>query len=79
MNSNIPPTIQRVLNDTKERDWVKTAFLGIKKDYRFLKNVKGTAFVMCSIYNDHRKSPYGDVVNSRFGFEFPLKKKKQGT
>jgi hypothetical protein len=75
MNTRIPPTIQRVLNDTDERDWVKTAFIGVKKEYRFLKNVKGTAFVMCSIYNDHRKSPYGDVVNSRFGFEFPLKKK----
>jgi hypothetical protein len=75
MNTLVPPTITPARTDTPHREWVRTAFIGFKRDYRFLKHVKGTAFVMFSVYNDHRKSPYGDVVNSRFGFEFPLKSK----
>jgi len=49
-------------------------FSWFKKEYRLVKNVKGTAFVMFNLYNPEHKSPYGDVLNTRFGFEFPLKK-----
>jgi len=50
---------------------------GIKKEYRFLKGVRGTAFILLNLYNPKRKSPYADVMNSRFGFEFPLKRKSK--
>ena len=78
MNTEVPASISRVAVGEGGREWVRTAFVGIKRDYRFFKSVKGTAFLMFSVYNDHRKSPYGDVVNSRFGFEFPMKKKERG-
>jgi len=48
---------------------------GIKKEYRFLKSVRGTVFILFNLYDPKHKSPYGDVMNSRFGFEFPLKKR----
>lgn len=75
VNSRVPPSTRRVTIDDGHRDWVRTAFVGIKKEYRFFGKVKGTAMIMFVVYNDHRKSPYGDVINSRFGFEFPMKKK----
>jgi hypothetical protein len=79
MNILGPPTITPPRTDTPHREWVRTAFIGFKRDYRFLKHVKGTAFAMFSVYNDDRKSPYGDAVNSRFDFEFPIKAKAKTT
>lgn len=76
MNTEVPPMLRGPSSDIKGREWVQAAFVGIKKDYRFLRRVRGTAFVMFMVYNQDRKSPYGDVINSRFGFEFPLAKKK---
>jgi hypothetical protein len=75
MNTEVPSTLRPRSTDEYGRQWVRTVFVGVKKNYNFLKNIKGTTFIMFSVYNDHRKSPYGDVVNSRFGFEFPMKKK----
>jgi hypothetical protein len=75
MNTTLPSTFRPIQTDITHREWVETVFLGFKKEYRFMKGIRGTAFMMFSVYNDHRKSPYGDVINSRFGFEFPLKKK----
>jgi hypothetical protein len=75
MNTLVPASILRRQSDTHQREWVRSAFVGLKKEYKFFKNVRGTAFMMFNVYNDHRKSPYGDVINSRFGFEFPIRKK----
>ena len=72
MNTTIPP-ITRTTLDPAKREWVWTAFVGIKKEYRFIKDVKGTALVMMRLFNPDHKSPYADVVNVRFGFEFPIK------
>ena len=51
--------------DPYQREWVWGAFMGLKKDYRI------TAMVMMRLFNSDDKSPYRDVVNVRFGFEFP--------
>ena len=75
MNTKIPPSTFTPSLDPGQRDWVWGAFLGVKKEYRFLKNVKGTAMVMTRLFNPDHKSPYADVLNVRFGFEFPMKKK----
>jgi hypothetical protein len=76
VNTVVP---SRVLNapatDVDQREWVWGAFVGIKKEYKFVKNVKGTAIVMLRLFNPEHKSPYADVLNVRFGFEFPMKKK----
>ena len=77
LNTVVPPAFTAPLPDQGYREWVWTAMAGIKKEYRFLKGVRGTAFILFNLYNPKHKSPYGDVINSRFGFEFPLKKRSK--
>jgi len=75
MNTLVPPLFKTApVADTGEREWVWGAFVGMKKDYKFVKNVRGTALVMFRLFNTEHKSPYADVLNVRFGFEFPMKK-----
>jgi hypothetical protein len=77
MNTNVSPLIPTIhTSDPLNRQWIWGAFAGIKKEYKFIKNVKGTASVMMRLYNPDHKSPYADVINARFGFEFPMKKKQ---
>jgi hypothetical protein len=61
--------------DPAKREWVWGAFVGMKKEYKLVKNVKGTASVMMRLFNQDHRSPYADVLNVRFGFEFPMKNK----
>lgn len=75
MNTTVPPLTRTPTLDLGDREWVWGAFVGMKKEYRFIRNVKGTALVMVRLFNPEHKSPYGDVINVRFGFEFPMKKK----
>ena len=75
MNTLVPPPT-RVQTDPYGRRWVWGVFTGIKKEYKFIGNVKGTASVMVRLFDPKHQSPYADVVNARFGFEFPMKKKK---
>jgi len=75
MNALVAPEDQPMRMDLGTREWVYGAFFGLKKEYRFLKNVKGTALVMTRLFDPHHKSPYSDVLNVRIGFEFPMKKK----
>jgi hypothetical protein len=76
MNTYVPPFARKSSSvDDRGRDWVWGTFVGIKKDYKFLKKINGTAMVMFRLFDPHRKSPYADIINARFGFEFPMKKK----
>jgi hypothetical protein len=75
MNSFVPPPFKSRIVDHGNRAWVTTVMLGLKKEYRFMKSVQGTAFVMFKLYDPQRISPYNDVMNSRFGFEFPIKRR----
>ena len=77
MNTSIPPLARATSLDPGKREWVWGAFVGIKKEYRFIKNVRGTALVMMRLFDPDHKSPYGDVINVRFGFEFLMKKKAE--
>ena len=72
MNTEIPDHPGLSTNDPPARDWVWGAFAGLKKEYRFIKRIKGTALIMFRLFDPSRKSPYGDIMNVRFGFEFPL-------
>ena len=76
MNTYVPPQLQTPVTDPGVREWVPGAFVGMKKDYRFIGSVKGTAMIMLRVFNVDHKSPYADVLNVRFGFEFPQRKKK---
>jgi hypothetical protein len=75
MNTFVPPYIKVSPADVGQREWVWGVFVGMKKDYKFWKKINGTAQVMFRLFDPHRKSPYADVVNARFGFEIPMKKK----
>jgi len=78
MNTFVPKALfVPATTDVGNREWVWTAFAGLKKDYRFLKKIKGTTMVMFNVYNPLHRSPYADVMNVRFGFEFPQKKKEK--
>jgi hypothetical protein len=75
MNAFVPPFTKPATIDQGTRQWVWGVFVGMKKEYRFLKVVKGTTAVMVRVFDPKHKSPYGDMVNARIGFEFPMKKK----
>ena len=78
MNTFIPTSFSSHTSDKGDRQWVFSAFFGLKKSYKFLRKVNGTTSVMFNLYNPKHKSPYADIVNVRFGFEFPIKKKAKG-
>lgn len=75
MNTFVPPQFSSGNKDDEGREWVFTTMAGMKKEYRFIKNVKGTVYVLYNLYDPHHRSPYGDKLNMRIGFEFPMKKK----
>ncbi|MEO7992226.1 MAG: hypothetical protein ABI663_21940 [Chryseolinea sp.] len=75
MNTSVPPFTSSKPADVRSREWVVNAFVGMKKEYRFFKNVKGTTSIMLNVYHPHHNNLYADVVNARFGFEFPMRKK----
>jgi archaellum component FlaC len=73
MNTVIPPFALSA--DAGTRQWIWSAFIGMKKDYTFIGKVKGNVQVLYNLYDDHDNSPYGDRLHVRMGFEFPMKKK----
>ncbi len=75
MNNLIPSFVSNSRADVQNRQWVVSGLVGIKKEYRFYKNIRGTTTIMFNVFHPRNKSPYPDWVNARFGFEFPLKKK----
>jgi len=77
MNTIVPTLTRTPSLDPGKRQWVPGAFVGMRKEYRFIKSIKGTALVMVRLYNPDHKSPYADVLNVRFGFEFPMKKNRR--
>ncbi len=73
MNTLIPQST--LSTDAGTRQWVWSAFVGIKKDYKFIKSVNGNVQILYNLYDDHDNSPYFERLNVRVGFEFPMKKK----
>ncbi len=74
MNAFIPAS-QFSPSDIGRRDWVWSAFIGMKKQYDFMKSVKGNFQFLYNFYDDRDASPYVSRFMVRFGFEFPMKKK----
>lgn len=75
MRTFIPPNGSGSNQDPPIQQWVPAVFMGLNKEYNFFGNVRGTSQVMFRIAGDKYKSPYNDIVNVRFGFEFPMKRK----
>lgn len=77
MNTIIPALVSSARADQRNREWVVSGLVGIKKEYRFYKRIKGTTTIMLNVFHPRNKSPYPDWVITRFGFEFPLRKKRK--
>ena len=76
MNTTIPPMVAQVKGvDPAYREWVGSLFVGIKKDFKAFKQIKGNTEILYNLYDPDGMSPYGDKLSMRFGFEFPMKKK----
>ncbi len=76
MNTTIPPMVAQVKGvDPTYREWVGSLFVGIKKDFKAFKQIKGNTEILYNLYDPDGMSPYGDKLSMRFGFEFPMKKK----
>lgn len=75
MNAFVPPLGLVTPATEGARAWVWSAFVGLKKEYQFMKKVKGNFQFLYNIYDDHDNSPYADRLIVRTGFEFPQKKK----
>lgn len=78
MNTYVPTMTATGYNmDQQYRDWVGSAFVGLKKEYKFSKRIKGNAQFLYNLYDDHDNSPYGERLAVRMGFEWIVKKKKK--
>src|SRR5690606_1096996 len=74
MNTRIPPRFTSGNADSNGREWVYSTMAGIKKEYRFLRKVKGTMMLLYNLHDREHRSPYAEKLMIRFGFEFPMKK-----
>jgi hypothetical protein len=62
-------------NEITNREWVWSAFSGVKQEYRIAGILRGNIQVLYNLFDPHNKSPYVDRLNIRMGFEFNLKRK----
>jgi hypothetical protein len=74
MNTLVKETLTGI-SETGYREWVWSMFTGVKQEYRITSFLKGNAQVMYNLFDPHNKSPYGDRLNVRIGFELVIKKK----
>ena len=78
MNTTIPPLLaSRLGYDPAYRTWITSIFAGIKKEFTVYKSIKGNTELLYNFRDKDGMSPYADKVNVRFGFEFPMKKKRK--
>jgi hypothetical protein len=75
MNADVPPSVLLGPSEHAGRQWVKSYFAGLKKDFRYSNSIMGNVQVLYNIHNPHHMSPYVSNFNVRMGFEFPIKKK----
>lgn len=80
LNSYVPVVRGNgITPDEGKRLWVWSVFVGIKKEYSFMKGVNGNVQALYNLYDDHDNSPYSERFCVRMGFEFPLRKKKKSS
>ncbi len=80
MNTPLPPLMAQTKGvDSQYREWVPSVFFGMKKDFKVYKKIKGNTEILYNLYDPDGKSPYGDKLSVRFGFEFHLKKKDKAS
>ena len=78
LNAMIPqPNPGAGPNDSGERIWGVNIFVGMKKDFKVFKNIRGNAQMLYRIWNEQYQTPYPDRFTVRMGFEFLMKKRKK--
>lgn len=75
MNTRIPPRFAAGQPDPNVRQWVYSTIAGIKKEYRFIGNVRGTMLLLYNLHDREHRSPYADKLMVRFGFELGSRRK----
>ncbi|CAN5437859.1 hypothetical protein BH09BAC3_BH09BAC3_35910 [soil metagenome] len=76
LNTLIPPQYN-FSADAGKRLWVWSHFVGIKKEFKIYKSVRGNTEALYNLYNPNHLSPYGDQLVVRIGFEMEMKKRKK--
>jgi hypothetical protein len=74
MNALISPYGQP--KNEGERQWVWNYFAGLKKEFSFVHRVVGNVQFMYNVYDGKHYGIYPGRLNVRFGFEYPLQKRK---
>ncbi|PSR51973.1 hypothetical protein AHMF7605_29130 [Adhaeribacter arboris] len=72
----IPPSFLNTPFENYKREWIFGSKIGIKKEYPFRRNIKGTVIVMFKFTNSNQNYSDHNIWNMRFGLEFPIQKKK---
>ncbi|CAN5468129.1 hypothetical protein BH09BAC3_BH09BAC3_16400 [soil metagenome] len=75
LNTLVPPQYN-FSPDAGKRLWVWSHFVGIKKEFKIYKSLRGNTEALYNLYNPNQLSPYGDQLVVRIGFEMGLKKRK---
>jgi hypothetical protein len=73
MNALVSPSFSST--DPGTRQWVWSWMAGMRKEFRYSKNILGSLQVLYNLYDPYHQSPYVNKLNIRMGFEFPLRKK----
>ncbi len=61
-------------NKEDQYRWINSVQIGLKKDYQIVNRLRGTLFILYLVYDDNMSSPYANKLNTRFGFEYKLRK-----
>ncbi len=62
--------------DFTHREWVWGAMVGMKKDYKISKSLRGNAQILYNMFDPQYKSPYTERLNMRLGLEYSISKAK---
>ncbi len=78
VNTYVPPQLFQG-PDTRQRQWEWSTLVGIKKEFKVYKKIRGNTEALYNFHSPLNTSPYHDQFVVRFGFEFPMKKKVKST
>jgi len=59
LNTYVPPRLHSGPADPVTTKWVPGVFVGLKKEYKFIREVKCNAQIMLRIFNHEVKAPMG--------------------
>lgn len=69
MKAMVPAQFSTGRLDEQGREWVFGLFAGMKKSYRLMKRINGTAMALYNVYSPEHRSPYQQRLSLRIGIE----------